>query len=202
MKTTFITPTTGSAHLYDAMMSVKGQAHHLIVVDGRKHLPATLEIMERVANPDAEILVLPHNVGADGWYGHRVYASVPMLINTEFYAHLDEDNMVAPNFCEVMEREIGESLVLTCRRQIVRQDGSLIGVDDHESVGANRHGYTLYDTNTYLIRTSHAHKIAPFIYGRWGADRQLTEAVFHIARHIPAYLSIYRAPERLYDFFK
>jgi hypothetical protein len=202
MKTTFITPTTGSPYLYDAMMSVKGQAKHLIVVDGRKHLPATLEIMDRVCNPDADILVLPENVGADGWYGHRVYASVPMLINTEFYAHLDEDNMVDPHFCEVMEREIEGRVVVTCRRQVVAQDGAFIGIDDHESVGANRYGYTLYDTNTYLIRSDHAHKIAPFIYGRWGADRQLSEAVFHIARHVPKYLSIYRAPEKLYDFFR
>ena len=203
MKTTIITPTTGHPFLLDAMLSVKGQkCKHLIVVDGRKHLPETLKIMETAGNPNAEILVLPENTGFDGFICHRIYASVPMLVNTEFYAHLDEDNMVARDFVEVMEREIGNHLVLTCRRKVVRQDLTPIGTDNSESIGVNRHGYALYDTNTYLIRQDHAYRIAPHIYGKWTTDRNLTEAVLPVARHIHTPLSIYRSPERNYGFFE
>lgn len=203
MKTTIITPTTGHPFLRDAMTSVKGQdCKHLIVVDGRKHLPATLDIMEQVANPNADILVLPENTGFDGFICHRIYASVPMLVNTEFYAHLDEDNIVEPNFIEVMQSNMGDSMVLTCRRKVVRQDLSFICNDDKESIGVNKYGYPLYDTNTYLIRQDMAYRIAPHIYGKWNTDRNLTEAVLKVARHIPSHLSVYRAPERNYGFFE
>lgn len=203
MKTTIITPTTGHPFLRDAMLSVKGQrCKHLIVVDGRKHLPATLDIMEQVSNPNADILVLPENTGFDGFICHRIYASVPMLVNTEFYAHLDEDNLILPDFIETMESEIKDSLVLTCRRKVVRQDLSLIGTDNSESIGINKHGYPLYDTNTYLIRQDSAYRIAPHIYGKWNTDRNLTEAVLKVARHITTPLCVYRSPERNYAFFE
>lgn len=203
MKTTIITPTTGNPFLADAMRSVASQdCKHLIVVDGRRHMPATIAIMDLVANPNADILVLPENTGFDGYICHRIYASVPMLVNTEFYAHLDEDNMVAPDFVARMEDSIGNHPVATCRRKVVRQDLSPIGYDDSESIGANRFGYTLYDTNTYLVRQSLANRIAPHIYGKYDTDRNLSEAVLPVAKHIPEYLSIYRSPERNYTFFE
>jgi hypothetical protein len=203
MKTTIITPTTGHPFLSDAMRSVASQnCKHLIVVDGRIHLPKVADIMHEIRNPDAELIVLPENTGFDGYICHRIYASIPMLVNTEFYAHLDEDNMIAPTFIERMESQIGNHPVLTCRRRVVRQDLSPIGYDDSESIGVNRMGYTLYDTNTYLIRQSLAYRIAPHIYGKHTTDRNLSEAVLPVAKHIQEYLSIYRAPERNYAFFE
>jgi hypothetical protein len=125
-----------------------------------------------------------------------------MLVNTEFYAHLDEDNLIAPTFIERMESQIGDSLVLTCRRRVVRQDLTPIGIDNSESIGRNNHGYPLYDTNTYLIRQDMAYRIAPHIYGKHTTDRNLTSAVLPVAKHITEPLSIYRSPERNYAFFE
>jgi hypothetical protein len=203
MKTTIITPTTGHPFLADAMRSVASQdCKHLIVVDGRIHLPKVTDILHAIRNPNAELLVLPENTGFDGYLCHRIYASVPMLVNTEFYAHLDEDNLIAPDFITRMESAIGDSLVLTCRRIVVRQDLTPIGIDNSESIGRNTHGYPLFDTNTYLIRQDMAYRIAPHIYGKHTTDRNLTNAVLPVAKHITDPLSIYRSPERNYPFFE
>jgi len=185
------------------MASVKAQqCNHLIVIDGEIHAQKALTIIKEIDNPNVSVITLPHNTGGDGYLCHRIYASIPMLVNTEFYAHLDEDNLIKPNFVERMQEQIGERHILTCRRTVVRQDLTTIGNDDVESVGPNRFGYYLYDTNTYLVRQDASPRIAPHIYGKWSFDRNLSMVVLTEAKHIDEHLSIYRSPERLYNFFE
>jgi GT2 family glycosyltransferase len=209
MKTTIITPTTGSPFLLDAVKSVQAQtrpARHLIVIDGAEHVEKTLRILEAVWNPHTmQILALPENVGKNGFYGHRVYASVPMLVNSDYVAFLDEDNYFAKDWVEIMEQclEKATAPVVTCRRKIVTQEGEFICNDNFESVGLNKFGYALFDTNTYLFKQDATPEIVPSIYGGWGADRPLTDkvrksGVMHLTQY---YGTFYRAPERLYQFF-
>jgi glycosyltransferase involved in cell wall biosynthesis len=218
VKTTIITPTIGTDFLREAVQSVRNQTvscKHLIVVDGAKYYDKVLREIDLTSNQS--ILVLPENVGAGGWYGHRIYASVPMLVNTPFVSFLDEDNYLEPEFVEIMEQTIQRPNVdvVTCRRNVVNQNRQRIGRDNFESIGANQMGYALHDTNTYLFRQAIAHKICPHIYGQWGADRPFTEAVLNHAyhhfhdksangkhTHLANYYGVnYRSPVNLYDHF-
>jgi cellulose synthase/poly-beta-1,6-N-acetylglucosamine synthase-like glycosyltransferase len=209
MRTTVIIPTTGDEITDEAVCSVINQTVKcklLVVIDGEEAYFNSLKIFSGIKRPNTKFLTLSENVGANGWYGHRVYASVPMLVNTEFVAFLDQDNYFEPDFIEKMETAMdrhGKDIV-TCRRKVVQQDGTLIGYDNVESVGANKLGYNLFDTSTYLIRQSIAHKVCPAIYGKWGADRPFTDAcIAHGLVHLRNYYGLnYRSPERLYEHFE
>lgn len=211
MNTTVIIPTTGTAQLKDAVDSLINQTRTcriLLVIDGPEFTGSVLNKLKGVAwfGENIVLHVLPENVGANGWYGHRVYASIPMLVNTPYVAFLDQDNYFSPDWIEIMENSI-ESLdadVVTCRRTVIQQDGTVIGKYTRESIGVNKLGYVLYDTNTYLFRQEIAHKICPHIYGQWGADRPFSVAVRkQNHKHLTGYYgTYYRAPERLYQHFQ
>ncbi len=98
---TVITPTIGGPELVDALISVaeqdyKGEVTHLVVVDGKEHLSKVAAAIE-VSGVYPTLLVLPENTGANGWNGHRIYASVPVLVNTDYISFLDQDNWFKPN---------------------------------------------------------------------------------------------------------
>ena len=213
MNTTVIIPTTGHPFFGRAFESVINQTKTMVVFDGR-HADFMLHYRHgpffnsNEYFPNKLRLALPENVGANGWYGHRVYASVPMLCNSKYVAFLDEDNWFASDWIETMEAaaERNDADIVTCRRTVTRQDESIIGLDNAESIGYNDLHEPLFDTNTYLIRQSIAHKICPAIYGQWGADRLLTDAVLKSALrivHLRNYHgTYYRASEKLYPFFE
>ncbi len=213
MKTTVIIPTTGHEYADRAVCSVlnqykpaKGKA--LVVIDGPDARLMCQKMWASIRRLRVSFMDLPENVGANGWYGHRVYASVPMLVNTKYVAFLDEDNWFAPDWIATMEAaaERLDADIVTCRRTITRQDESIIGLDNAESIGHNKLHEPLFDTNTYLIRQSIAHKVCPAIYGQWGADRLLTDAVLKSGlrvAHLRGYHgTFYRSPEKLYTFFE
>lgn len=221
MRTTIITPTTGDSNLRDCCESVARQtmnAVHLVVADGPDAVPEALRITAEVADENNmyryAIMSLPWNVGANGHYGHRVYAGVPSFVETEFFSFLDQDNMIDKDFVRQMERAMDrndEAQYATCRRKVVRQDGKVIGLDNKESIGENQLGYRLYDTNTWILRTGMS-LLTPYISipfhiqedGSWGGDRSFTQAVWKVPHvHVDNYHgAIYRAPERLYKFFE
>ena len=87
-----ITPTTGKDTLKQAMLSVANQTvktEHLIVEDGDE---AHGKLWELALTPNARTMTLPENVGANNWYGHRVYAAMPLMVNADYILFLDEDN--------------------------------------------------------------------------------------------------------------
>jgi len=213
MNTTVIIPTTGHSSADKAVGSVMRQhparsAKVFVVIDGDEAKRKAEDMWDCFNRPYLSFLTLPENVGANGWYGHRVYASVPMLCNTKYVAFLDEDNWFAPDWIKTMEAaaERNNADIVTCRRTVTRQDETIIGLDNAESIGYNKLHEPLFDTNTYLIRQSVAHKICPAIYGQWGADRLLTDAVLKSGLrivHLPTYHgTFYRASEKLYSFFE
>jgi len=209
---TIITPTTGSKHLSKAISSVQGQTKkvtHLIVVDGPECIDDVHRQIPVKPMMPIEILVLPENVGrynGKDYYGHRVYSGIPAVVNSDFISFLDEDNWVWPTFAQKMLDAVQKNgaLIATCRRGIYAENETFICNDDFESVGDNGQ-YILHDTNTYLFdREYYVRHLSPFIYGNWGADRPLSEKVaenpYHV--HITDHLSCYRAPHRLYGFFR
>ena len=162
---TVITPTTGAPELVDALISVadqdyEGEVVHLLVVDGVQFLDKVNEAIEK-SGKSPNVIVLPENTGFDGWNGHRVYASIPVLINTDYTAFLDEDNWFFPNHISsairVIERD--DVPVSFSLRGIYSKSGEYLCNDDCESLGLwpiwdTVGGQYLIDTSCYVFKTS------------------------------------------------
>ena len=90
--TTFavITPTIGTEHLAQCILSVRDQdCRHYIVVDGKEHSRAINDVLMRVGLTDQiRIIWLEENIGK-GWYGHRAYAAASFLVNEDVLCYLD-----------------------------------------------------------------------------------------------------------------
>lgn len=190
-KALVITPTIGSKHLIDCIESVINQSidtHHLIVVDGSEHWGSFEDqwriITDRYDTRRIEICQLPFNVGANGFYGHRVYAAFAHLHNFEYTLFLDEDNWFKPNHVE--------SLILTIKkyeyefaysyRSIFSKEKRFLCVDECESLGLipSIGGYHLVDTSAYCFKTSFLKKVAHLWHKGWGADRDFFQSMMNI----------------------
>lgn len=209
MKTTVITPTIGTDKLKDAILSVQEQSvrcKHLVVVDGEQYEWRVQDIFDDT-NFYGDVIVLPENTGGKWrhfkWNGHRIYAGIPAIVNSDFISFLDEDNWYQPRFVEVMESQ--GKYIATCRRHIYSHDGAYLGVDNFESIGKNDFGYVLHDTNTLLFDTIYYNTmIAQSFYYPLGADKRIGQRIeklknFH--KHCEEPLVNYQAPERLTEFF-
>ena len=209
MRVMVITPTTGKDTLKDAVNSVIDQAievEHLLVADGPE---------ASTRNPSfyssAHRLILPENVGANNWYGHRVYASVPLLVNADYVLFLDEDNWFEPNHVETMINKIKSKDLMWAYslRRICDERGQYVSDDDCESLGRwptfYDHTLNFVDTNCYCFRREYLVTVAHSFYGQWGADRGFYKAA---SKHLPAFGCTgeatvnYQAPERLLGMFK
>ena len=96
---TVITPTIGSPKLKDAMQSVRNQTYkcnHLVVIDGPEYFD---NVMKNAIEGNVQFTSAPENTGKTGgnFYGHRIYAAYPHLLNSEYILFLDEDNWYEPN---------------------------------------------------------------------------------------------------------
>ena len=92
MRIQVITPTIGTKYLQQAIDSVYNQTipvEHLIVADGG--FEAELKLYN-----NCNMVFLPENTGRNGWNGHRVYATMPLLSNADYILFLDEDNWFEP----------------------------------------------------------------------------------------------------------
>lgn len=180
---TVIIPTTGSSDLEQAVNSVLNQSydtHAYIVVDGIEHFDKVVKILvemdiENVDKSKYSICVLPQNVGANGFYGHRIYAAFTHLINTDYVLYLDQDCWFEPNHVESCIKTIEENDLEWCYslRNIYEQNGEFACHDDCESLGPKwpLAGYPHVDTNCYCIKKDIATKISSIWHGGWGQDR-------------------------------
>ena len=134
MRVMVITPTTGKDTLAKAMASVQEQTiptEHLVVADGN----------DAALNPyffsTSKRMILPENVGGNGWYGHRVYAAMPLMVNADYILFLDEDNWFEPNHVETMIAKIKSKNLMWSYslRRICNEAGEYLCDDDCESLG-------------------------------------------------------------------
>ena len=95
-KVSVITPTTGNPYLADALMSVSRQCYedisHIVVVDGHRFEHAAREIIREAGSDRTSIATLPFNTGNHGFNGHRIYAAMSFLNNSDYVLFLDEDS--------------------------------------------------------------------------------------------------------------
>ena len=182
MPATVIIPTTGGAPVHEAIKSVLNQTYDTkcyIVCDGPEFVYAVknhIKQFESHANYKKIVLCnLPLNVGANGFYGHRVYAAFTHLIDTEYVLYLDQDNWLKPNHVESCINTIKSKNLDWCYslRDIYNKDGTFVCHDDCESLGKwqTYHGVNHVDTNSYCLKTEIGVKLASVWHGGWGQDR-------------------------------
>jgi glycosyltransferase involved in cell wall biosynthesis len=174
-----IIPTTGATHVRKAIESVLAQTHadlqlH-IVIDGPEFVEPFRASTAGMDLGGIRITTLPHNVGRNGFYGHRIYAAFSHLVNTDYIAFLDQDNWFEPEHIA--------SLVLSIERHgwqwgfalrsVYSEEGEFLIDDESQNVGpwGQTGPHKLVDTNCYCLRVSTAHAIASHWHGGWGQDR-------------------------------
>ena len=192
MSATVIIPTTGSPEVKLAVESVLNQSHPTtcyVVIDGDENVEKTLEVLDSTINDErVQICSLPINVGAKGFYGHRVYAAFTHLIDTEYVAYLDQDNWLYRSHVENCIKTINSRNLDWCYslRQIYNKQGKMVAFDDCESLGIwpTYHGQHHIDTNCYFIKTDVAIKLSSVWHGGWGQDRVFLQA---ITKHFPKF---------------
>lgn len=188
---TVITPTVGSDKLKDAVLSVKNQTYgnikHLMVIDGPEYTYKVNKILleETGLSTKMDTMFLPYNTGANGFYGHRIYAGVPHLINTDYIAFLDEDNWYEPNHIQTLVNKLeseNRDWVYSLRK-IYTKDKEFVADDCCESLGRwpifwsiGKDPQYLVDTSAYLFKTNFLTQVCNHWHSGWGGDRRF----FHI----------------------
>jgi glycosyltransferase involved in cell wall biosynthesis len=203
-----ITPTTGKDTVNRAMESVQDQTiptEHLIVEDGK------ITNMHIFETDMRKVITLPENVGANDWYGHRVYAAMPLMVNADYILFLDEDNWFEPNHVESMINKIKSKDLMWSYslRRIINERDEYVFDDDCEALGRYPtfydHNDYLVDTNCYCFKREYLVDVAHNFYGQWGADRKFYKAA---SARLPAFGCTgeatvnYRAPDRLLEMFE
>jgi glycosyltransferase involved in cell wall biosynthesis len=202
-KVAVITPTTGGRFLKDCIEAVQQSTlpniEHWIVVDGKEHeAKADLVLSKFEGRHPVVKFVLPKNVGAGGWCGHRVYGSLPFLVDADYVAYLDDDNLVSPTQYAEMLREVikTKSKWAYCLRYLIDENGNRTGDDNCESLGGICHsidgpGEYLIDTSCYFMERELAIMAGPIWntrfrdpQGRPNPDRELCKALLQGAPHV------------------
>lgn len=184
---TVITPTVGSSKLIDAMESVKNQTYkcnHLIVVDGYDYMDKVMQLAVPVGVNN--IVTTPENTGKVGdqsFYGHRIYAAYPHLINSDYILFLDEDNWYESDHVESLIKTIeAKSLDFAYSlRKIYDVNGKYLLDDNCESLGkwpifmsrSSPHGpQYLVDTSSYCFKRQFLVATCHMWHHGWGGDRR------------------------------
>ena len=178
MTATVIIPTTGASGLRNSIESVLRQTYKTkcyVVVDGEQFSGKASVILSDYRGEGIKECYLPINVGANGFYGHRVYAAFTHLIDTDYVLYLDQDCWFEPDHVEQCIKTIEQNNLdwSYSLRQIRNKEGDYVCNDDCESLGKwqTYHGVNHIDTNCYCIKTQTAIRLAQVWHGGWGQDR-------------------------------
>ena len=114
------------------------------------------------------------NVGAGGFYGHRVLAAFSHLVDEEHVLFLDQDNFFAPDHVAQCIDLIAARHLQWCYslRNICDEAGEFVCRDDCESLGKwpAFTGYHLIDTSLYCLRRDVLLQAAHLWHGKRGQD--------------------------------
>ena len=179
MKVLVITPTIGHEKLGEAIKSVAAQESpyqidHLLVIDGPQYEDKVKQQAEGIMT-----ITLPFNVGANGFYGHRIYAAMAHLIphEYEYVFFLDDDNWFAPNHVATCIEKLIEtgSEFTYALRSFYTYDGKFFADDNCASLGKwkiwDDGGHHLIDTNAYCFKRKFIETYGYLWHNRYAADR-------------------------------
>ena len=175
MSVTVVIPTTGAHTLKQAVNSVFDQTYKdinlWVVIDGPEFENAVYDTLGADAFDERLfIMTLPENTGGKGYYGHRIYASIGHLINTDYLCYLDQDNFFSPLHVDtllhlIMKKDLHWAHSL---RKIYTPDGKYVCKDNCESLGKET-GFV--DTSCYMVRREVAIHVGHAWHHGWGGDR-------------------------------
>jgi glycosyltransferase involved in cell wall biosynthesis len=186
MKVAVVTPTIGSDTLSKCTESVQKQTYedltHYVFLDGKSNFELIYPtIYENSGQREIKTIAIEENVGK-GWYGHKVYAACPFLVNADIICYLDEDNWYEPCHVEKIVNTIlkGNDWAFSLRN-IVDKNGNFICEDNCESLGKwptyfNDEVFHI-DTSSFGVSLDVAINCSKYWYGKWGADRQFFYAL-------------------------
>ncbi len=182
-----VTPTIGTDKLCDAVESVfnqdyKGKLTHYVVIDGIQRDVNVRDTCSDYRN--VSIIELPFNTGANGYYGHRIYAAMSQIVPEDYILFLDEDNLYEPDHVRSMVEAIteqddhfGHSF-----RKIVSPKNEYLLDDDCESLGNwpimfnELNGY-LVDTSCFIFKNEFLKRYGHLWNSGWGGDRRFLQLV-------------------------
>lgn len=176
MTATVIIPTTGAKSLKQAVASVLAQTHPTqcyVVIDGNRGKIEALELLDEFKK-DIDVALLPVNVGANGFYGHRIYAAFTHLVNTDYLCYLDQDNWFEPDHVQTCIDTIKKNNLEWCYSlRNIYSDDKFVCQDNCESLGRypSYHNINHIDTNSYFLRRELVLPLASVWHGGWGQDR-------------------------------
>lgn len=179
MTAAVIIPTTGETVVRNAIESVLNQSYPTtcyVVCDGIEYKGrAKIILDDYLGNNNLKICYLPVNVGANGFYGHRIYAAFTHLVNSDYVLYLDQDNWFDKDHVKSCVDLIEKNKLDWCYslRKIYDKDGNYICNDDCESLGKWKAWTNVnhIDTNTYCLTRKIAVQLASVWHGGWGQDR-------------------------------
>ncbi len=187
-KVSVIIPTTGSDQLHRAISSVVSQTFETqcyVVADGPDAHSNSLKVCNNFSN-DVKLCLLPENVGANGFYGHRIYAAFTHLVNTDYIIYLDQDNFFNNDHVKTCIETIEKNNLDWCYSLRNIYNPGYVCQDNCESLGKwqSFNGYNLIDTNCYCIKKDIAIRVASAWHGGWGQDRIFFQV---ISQHFTKY---------------
>ena len=196
-----ITPTIGLDSLTKAIESVKEQTYphirHLIVVDGPEYFETVLSKIAIKFNDDTDkkylsITALPTNTGSNGFYGHRIYAAFPHLVDEPYVAFLDEDNWWEPNHVETLVNTIESNNLEWAHslRNVFLNEvdgGRFLDQDCCEAIGRwpiswfsnQKPPEHLVDTSSYMFKADFIQRCASIWHHGWGGDRRFFMSIMN-----------------------
>lgn len=189
---TIITPTIGNKKLIDAIDSVKNQTYknirHLIVCDGYEYLKKISDLKISPTLENLKTICTPDNTGGDGYYGHRIYAGYPHLINSDYICFLDEDNWFEPEHVRSLVNKIEEDDLdfSFSLRSIYTEDKKFICYDNCESLGkwpiwfSHNDPQYLIDTSSYCFTNEFISKTCHLWRSGWGGDRRYLNSIMQL----------------------
>lgn len=192
---TVITPTIGKPELADAIMSIRSQTYptkHLVVVDGGKFFEKVWDLGVDLDN--CQLVESPENTGENGFYGHRIYAAYPHLLNSDYILFLDEDNWYEPNHVETLIETIEQKNLdfAFSLRKIHDKNGKYLIDDNCESLGkweiflsrGSQYGNQyLIDTSSFCFKREFIQKTCHIWHHGWGGDRRYLSAIRDHAKY-------------------
>ena len=160
---TVITATIGHPSLARCIESVQNQRYarieHWVVVDGPEWYGRTDEALSGLDHERLKVVRLPFATGKNTWNGHRIYGSMPFLVDSDYVCWLDDDNWFDADHVEsliqgILRRDAAWSFSL---RKIMDEGGNLLMLDQCESLGSLHPTFVmptdhLVDANCYMVR--------------------------------------------------
>ena len=186
-----ITPSIAKPSLVKAVESVENQTYsnltHLVVVDGAQYMNH-VGILPIQVHDRLFVTTTPYNTGANGFYGHRILAAYPHLVNHDYILFLDDDNWFDENhvrslidLCEEKNLDFTHSL------RKVYVNGKFLADDCCESIGRWPIAWTksdhLVDTSSYCFRREWLIQYCHLWHSGWGGDRRF----FHLVKETAKY---------------